>query len=73
MLSPEERARLADACKRDWLERHYEYNRMQKRIGSARPEHLAKRRQQYRERRATQQYEAAMAELTAPADRGARL
>jgi len=62
VLSFEERTRHTDACKRAWLVRNYEYNRMQKRIGSARPEHLAKRRQQYRERITTQQHEAAKVE-----------
>eukprot|EP00969_Alexandrium_andersonii_P053065 2331398-Alexandrium_andersonii.AAC.1 len=49
-LSPEERARRADACKRRWLVNNYEYNRLQKRILAARPEYLARRRQLRRER-----------------------
>ena len=57
-LSPAERARRADACKRAWVQRNAEYNRMQKRIIASLPDRLAKRREQYRERRETLLYEA---------------
>jgi hypothetical protein len=61
-LSPTERARRADACKRAWLERNWEYNQMQKRIIAGLPDRLAKRREQYRERRETYLYEKAQRE-----------
>jgi hypothetical protein len=57
-LSPTERARRADACKRAWVQRNAEYNRLQKRIIAGRPDRLAKRREQYREMRETLLYEA---------------
>ena len=57
-LSPTERARRADACKRAWVQRNAEYNRMQKRIIAGLPDRLAKRREQYREQRETLLYEA---------------
>ena len=57
-LSPTERARRADACKRAWVQRNAEYNRMQKRIIASLPDRLARRREQYRERRETLAYEA---------------
>jgi len=61
-LSPAERARRADACKRAWVERNYEYNRLQKRIIAGLPDRLAKRREQYREQRETYLYEKAQRE-----------
>ena len=57
-LSPTERARRADACKRAWVQRNADYNRMQKRIIAGLPDRLAKRREQYREQRETLLYEA---------------
>ena len=57
-LSPAERARRADACKRAWVQRNAEYNRLQKRIIASLPDRLAKRREQYREMRETLLYEA---------------
>ena len=57
-LSPTERARRADACKRAWLQRNAEYNRLQKNIIASLPDRKARRREQYRERRETLLYEA---------------
>ena len=57
-LSPTERARRADACKRAWVQRNAEYNRLQKRIITSLPDRLAKRREQYCEQRETLLYEA---------------
>ena len=56
-LSPTERARRADACKRAWVQRNAEYNRLQKRIIASLQDRLAKRREQYRERKETLAYE----------------
>jgi hypothetical protein len=57
-LSPTERARRADLCKRAWLQRNADYNYFQKQIIAGLPDRLAKRREQYRERRETLLYEA---------------
>ncbi len=70
-LSPTERARRADACKRAWVQRNAEYNRAQKRVIASLPDRLAKRREQYRERRETLLYEAqGRAQPSPPAPEG---
>lgn len=58
LLSPTERARRADACKRAWLQRNAEYNYKSKLIVAGLPDRLAKRRERYREMRETLLYEA---------------
>jgi hypothetical protein len=58
LLSPTERARRADLCKRAWLQRNAVYNYKQKLIIAGLPDRLAKRRERYREMRETLMYEA---------------
>ncbi len=58
LLSPTERVRRADLCKRAWLQRNAAYNRIQKNAIAGLPDRLAKRRERYREIRETLLYEA---------------